>query len=241
VCPECGDSQTRRFCEADGYDSQRPGTPPPAAAPPPGTAPPDTAPPDTAPPDTAPPDTAPPDTAPPLVAVAPFAVVPLPVVASPPVAVPPSGVAAEVVADAGPGVWQVVVTADREYFDFVMAEGGAEAAALAFPRYYPIRRFELRGPEMLIGRHSTSRGINPEIDLSGAPEDLVVSHAHAQLLARPAGRWALVDLKSLNRTYLNDYRAAPVRAETELPLGDGDRVYLGAWTRLTVHAPPAAG
>ena len=39
-----------------------------------------------------------------------------------------------------------MVTADRAYFDSVVAAGGPDAAALEFPAYCPERRFRLPGP-----------------------------------------------------------------------------------------------
>ncbi|HEX4703318.1 MAG TPA: FHA domain-containing protein [Pseudonocardiaceae bacterium] len=135
-------------------------------------------------------------------------------------------------------LWHAEASADRAYFDFVQDSGGAEVAALTFPAFYPIRRFSLRGPSMLIGRYSARRGINPEIDLSGRPEDPAVGRMHAQLVSRPDGCWAVVDLESTNHTYLNDFTSDPIRPDTMVDLRDGDRIYLGAWTMLTVHAGP---
>jgi hypothetical protein len=156
-----------------------------------------------------------------------------PLVDSPPVAAEPPPV--EPVA---PLQWHVVATADRAYFDFVQSTGGAEVGSLTFPTYYPIRRFSLRGASMLIGRYSVHRGIDPEIDLGGTHEDPAVGRAHAQLVSRPNGCWAVVDLESTNHTYLNDFTADPIRPNVVVDLRDGDRIYLGTWTRLTVHARP---
>src|SRR5439155_1693102 len=69
--------------------------------------------------------------------------------------------------------WEAVVAADREYYD---REAGDE---VAFPVGCPERVFALAGDRVLIGRRSVSRGINPDIDLSGAPEDTGISRAHA--------------------------------------------------------------
>jgi hypothetical protein len=139
---------------------------------------------------------------------------------------------------APPSEWHAVATADSAYFAFVRDTGGDEVAILTFPTYYPTRRFSLRGPSMLIGRYSVRRGIDPEIDLGGPPEDPAVGRAHAQLVSQPDGCWALVDLESTNHSYLNDFTAAPLRPNTAVVLHDGDRIYLGAWTVLTVHAGP---
>ena len=83
--------------------------------------------------------------------------------------------------------WTAVVSADRAYYDAVQAAGGPDAAGIAFPAYFPQRRFRLAGTEVRIGRHSTSSGIDPEIDLSVAPADPGVSRLHAVLLKAPDG------------------------------------------------------
>jgi FHA domain len=133
---------------------------------------------------------------------------------------------------AGPA-WTAVVTADRGYFDAVVAAGGPDAATMEFPGYCPERRFRLAGPEMRIGRRSVSRGLQPEIDLTGPPADTGVSHLHAVLLAQPDGSWAIVDPGSANGTKLNDQ---DLGIGVQTPLHDGDRICLGAWTRLTISS-----
>jgi pSer/pThr/pTyr-binding forkhead associated (FHA) protein len=126
-----------------------------------------------------------------------------------------------------------VVTADRAYFEIVRAAGGPDAGIIEFPDYCPDRRFPLRGSQLLIGRRSRSRGISPEIDLTGPPEDPGVSHAHALLLPHTDGGWAVVDLGSANGTYVNDpYKPVPVRVP--VPVRPGDRIYAGAWTVLLI-------
>ncbi|MQA26874.1 MAG: FHA domain-containing protein, partial [Micromonosporaceae bacterium] len=111
---------------------------------------------------------------------------------------------------------------------------GPDAGGIHFPEYCPQRRFELRGDQMVIGRFSRSRGITPDIDLVGPPEDPGVSHLHAMLVTQPDGGWAVVDLGSANGTYVNG-APEPIPSETPVPLHDGDHVNLGAWTKLTVH------
>jgi hypothetical protein len=130
--------------------------------------------------------------------------------------------------------WQVVVTADRAYFEAVRKLGGEDAEALSFPRFVPERRFVLAGQQLLIGRRSRSRGVAPEIDLTGPPEDPGVSHSHALLVPHEDG-WAVVDLESANGTYHNDPDSAPLAAHTPTPVKDGDHIYVGAWTRLAVR------
>ncbi len=133
--------------------------------------------------------------------------------------------------------WTAVVTADRGYYDSVIAEGGPDAASIEFPGYCPERRFRLSGREMRIGRRSVSRGLEPEIDLTGPPADPGVSHLHAVLIAEPDGTWAVLDPGSANGTVVNE---GEIVAGVRVPLHDGDRVCVGAWTVLTIQAPPAS-
>jgi hypothetical protein len=130
--------------------------------------------------------------------------------------------------------WTATVTADRVYFDSVMAVDGPDASGIGFPPYCPDRHFPLAGKEISIGRQSRSRGILPDIDLLGPPEDPGVSHLHALLLAQSDGGWSIVDLDSANGTLVND-EPNPLRPNIPRPLVDGDRVYIGAWTRITLR------
>jgi hypothetical protein len=216
-CPQCGTIRSGQFCETCGYDfaSGKPAVAPPAAT---GTAPPDQAPPDQAPPDQAAPAPAPGGDA--------------------------AGAAAAPAGDGSPGpagggdpgsrapVWTAVVTADRAYYERVIAEGGPDAASIEFPGYCPERRFRLSGQEMRIGRRSVSRGLEPEIDLTGPPTDPGVSHLHAVLIAEPDGSWVVLDPGSANGTIVND---GEIPGGVRVPLHDGDRICVGAWTVLTIR------
>jgi hypothetical protein len=141
--------------------------------------------------------------------------------ASPP-PVPPAAASQE---------WAAMVSADRAYYDAVQEAGGPDAAGIAFPAYYPRRRFRLAGTEVRIGRHSASSGIDPEIDLSVPPADPGVSRLHAVLLKAPDGTWSVIDPGSANGTVVNGSEIPPGQA---VPLRDGDRIHLGAWTELRV-------
>jgi hypothetical protein len=150
----------------------------------------------------------------------------------------PVAPAAPVVSVVAPPVagWEAMVIADRAYFDAVQEQDGPDAADITFPAYCPDRRFPLAGEQIRIGRRSRSRGLEPEIDLTGPPADPGVSHLHAVLLAQPDGGWALMDPGSTNGTTVND-DPAPVKTDIPIPLNDGDRIHVGAWTTITVHAP----
>jgi len=129
------------------------------------------------------------------------------------------------------GTWTAVVTADRSYYDSVQAEGTPDAASIGFPDRYPPRRIRLSGTEARIGRRSTSRRIEPEIDLRGPPTDPGVSRLHAKLIAGPDGSWSVMDLGSTSGTLVNGSEIAP--GET-VSLREGDHINLGAWTMITM-------
>lgn len=155
-----------------------------------------------------------------------------------PVPTDPAGLAAA----AGPAptkaIWTAVVTADRAYFDSVIADGHVDAALIEFPSNYPERRFELKGPQMRIGRRSVSRRLEPEIDLAGPPTDPGISHLHAVLIAQEDGSWSVLDQGSSNGTQVN---GREIESGKPVPLHDGDCVCLGAWTALTLRRLPTPG
>jgi pSer/pThr/pTyr-binding forkhead associated (FHA) protein len=206
LCPRCGAARSGRFCEGCGLDldSPLPPVPPLPAA----------------------------SSMPP--------VTPMPPVASPvPLAEPPATARPDSGGDqpgitpgpAASAAWSVVATADRAYYDTVTASGGPEAASVTFPAYCPERRFALTGQEMRIGRRSASRGLTPEIDLTGPPLDPGISRLHAVLVARPGLGWSVIDPGSENGTLVNGNEIA---TGVPVPLHDGDRIHLGAWTVITV-------
>lgn len=133
-----------------------------------------------------------------------------------------------------PKTWSVVVAADERYFRAVKSDGGPDAGEIQFPQFCPERRFPLSGRQVSIGRRSHTRGIAPEIDLTGPPEDIGVSRLHA-LFVPTADGWSIVDMKSANGTYVN-YSREPLRPDEPRPLVAGDKVHLGAWTTLTLYA-----
>ncbi|MBB6174811.1 pSer/pThr/pTyr-binding forkhead associated (FHA) protein [Nocardiopsis mwathae] len=132
------------------------------------------------------------------------------------------------------GPWHAVVTADPAYYQVMADRGLLDPDVLRFPASPRRRRVPLNKPQVYIGRRSASRQILPEIDLAGPPEDPAVSHLHAVLLARRGGAWALVDVGSTNGTTING-TDDPIESDREVPLHDGDRIYVGAWTVITVQ------
>ncbi|GGS50490.1 hypothetical protein GCM10010156_06520 [Planobispora rosea] len=134
---------------------------------------------------------------------------------------------------AGPAArWEATVQADRDHYDRMIAQGGPDAGRIAFPPYCPRRDIPLADGEIRIGRTSRSRNLVPEIDLGDPPEDPGVSHLHAVLLPSPGGAWTLVDPGSANGTVVNGRQ---VGVNEPVPVDDGDRIHLGAWTLITLR------
>ncbi|MCC3772140.1 FHA domain-containing protein, partial [Streptomyces sp. UNOC14_S4] len=130
--------------------------------------------------------------------------------------------------------WVAVIAPDREYFMAMMSRSGPEAAGLNLPAYSPELQLPLSGPQVTIGRRRHSTGESPDIDLSRPPEDPGVSHQHAMLVQQPDGSWAVVDQDSTNGTTING-SAESIKPYVPVPLRDGDRVHVGAWTTITVR------
>ena len=131
----------------------------------------------------------------------------------------------------GVSTWTAVVNADRAYYDSVRPVNEKDTASISFPVSIPERRFPLSGTQVRIGRRSVSRGIEPEIDLTGPPSDPGVSRLHAVLRAEPDASWSVTDLDSPNGIQVNGKDVPPNEA---VRLRDGDRIHLGAWTVITI-------
>jgi hypothetical protein len=85
----------------------------------------------------------------------------------------------------------------------------------------------------LIGRHSSSRNINPDIDCE---PDTGCSRRQAYLTSAD-GYWYINDLESSNGTFVADATASlpdePITARTQIT--PDMRIYVGAWTRIVVR------
>lgn len=124
--------------------------------------------------------------------------------------------------------WEAIVTADRAQFDRVAAPG------VSFPADYAERHFPLAEGENRIGRSRGQPGEHrPEIDLVGPPADPGISRLHAVLERRADGVCVVRDVGSTNGTVVGD-EPSPIAPHTDVPLADGDRIRLGAWTTITV-------
>jgi hypothetical protein len=147
---------------------------------------------------------------------------------------PPTAAAAEPSA-ADPSddsaTWVVVIEVDAEWFAL---KGELADAALPDPSSSTV---PLVGHTVLIGRASRSQGVKPAISLDA---DTGVSRRHAQLVLDRQSL-SLIDLVSTNGTYLvrtgdePDEATEPVAPSVPHALADGDRLYLGAWSKLTVR------
>ena len=125
--------------------------------------------------------------------------------------------------------WYVEVDADREYFDRL------EPDDVEFPHEHSPFAMALEDPEIVVGRTSTSRGIEPDLDLGRDPVDPAISHEHAAFVRADDGTYSIVDRDSTNGTYLNG-ATTPIEPEVRHPVRDGDRVHIGVWTTITVRA-----
>ncbi|MFF3747742.1 FHA domain-containing protein [Streptomyces kronopolitis] len=130
--------------------------------------------------------------------------------------------------------WVVAIAPDREYFMAMMGRSGPEAAGLNLPAYSPEQVLPLANGQIAIGRRRNSTGEAPDIDLGSTPEDPGVSHQHALLVQQQDGSWAVVDQNSTNGTTIN-LAEDPIQPYVPVPLHEGDRVHVGAWTTLTVR------
>jgi hypothetical protein len=127
----------------------------------------------------------------------------------------------------GAGVWEAVVSADREQFERMGAEG------LEFPDGRRERLIALDADEVRIGR--PRQGDAPlEIELSGATRDPGASHLHAVLERQRDGSYVLRDLGSMNGTMVGD-DPNPIGTGVRVALDDGDVIRLGAWTAITIR------
>ncbi|MEU1454846.1 FHA domain-containing protein [Streptomyces avermitilis] len=133
-----------------------------------------------------------------------------------------------------PLTWSATIGPDRDYFMAMMQRSGPEAAGLNLPAYSPEQQRALTGNQISIGRRRHSTGDTPDIDLSVPPEDPGVSHQHAVLVQQPDGSWAVVDQNSTNGTTVNGAEE-PIQPFVPIPLQDGDRVHVGAWTTITIR------
>ncbi|MCU1642359.1 MAG: hypothetical protein JWN03_2634 [Nocardia sp.] len=129
-------------------------------------------------------------------------------------------------------IWVAIVTADLAHYNRMIAQNGPDVDRVDFPDYYPERRIPLHGSDILIGKHSATQGLHPEIDLAIAPADIAVSRSHA-ILHVNGESVTVTDLGSTNGTCMND-SSTPIPAKTPVPVQPGDRIHVGGWTTIAL-------
>ncbi|MBC7882797.1 MAG: FHA domain-containing protein [Anaerolineae bacterium] len=87
------------------------------------------------------------------------------------------------------------------------------------------REFPVRGEVSFIGRRGGTVKPNPEIDLTGIPNDNVISRPHARISWDPGyGCYIIIDEKSRNGSFINSIMLDP---EVPYQLANGDVLQLG--------------
>jgi hypothetical protein len=145
--------------------------------------------------------------------------VPTPVVEPPSSPTPPP---------AGPDSWVAELWVDPDWYAAQKPEDPMPSAGL--PGLVPLRE-----RSVLVGRPSVSRNIHPQVDCGA---DAGVSRRHCQLNT-DGQRWWVEDLQSANGTYVSrpgePVPTTPVPPGQRRELEDGDRLFLGAWTKIVVR------
>jgi hypothetical protein len=120
--------------------------------------------------------------------------------------------------------------ADRSHWERMVGSGEP-----AFPDVAPTMTYELTGDRMTLGRVRPGRTSDVDIELTGPSTDPAVSQHQCEFVRDPAsGTWSVRDTDSANGTWINDadHPLAPGQAHVLAP---GDRIFVGAWTCLTVN------
>lgn len=120
------------------------------------------------------------------------------------------------------------LTADRAHWDRMVGSGEP-----AFPTALPALRFELTGDRVTLGRARPGSPEPIDLALTGVAADPAVSHHHC-VFERQGAQWVVRDAGSANGTWIND-ATRPLPPDRTHALADGDRILIGAWTRLTVR------
>lgn len=143
---------------------------------------------------------------------------------------PDSSPAQPVAHESGDQPWIAVVTVDLEFFERMQFAGVEPPVSSPEPA-----SIELPPTDVLVGRHSESRGTFPEVDLGSlfadeGATDPAVSTNHCRL-HRTASGWTITDLGSTNGTFLAD-ETEPIAPGTPMSLVPGTPIFVGAWTRI---------
>jgi hypothetical protein len=127
----------------------------------------------------------------------------------------------------------LVLSADKAHWDRMVGSGEP-----AFPSEVPTLSFALDGERAMLGRIRTGHPVDVDLPLTGSAGDPAVSHNQCEFV-REAGSWTVRDAGSSNGTWVND-ADAPLAEGVTHTLAPGDRLFVGAWTCLTVQAAAPA-
>ncbi|GLY27794.1 FHA domain-containing protein [Kineosporia sp. NBRC 101731] len=127
-----------------------------------------------------------------------------------------------------PLTWVAEVWIDPDWYS--TQESDEPCPSPGMPQVVP-----LWDQSILVGRRSTSRNIHPQVDCGN---DHGVSRRHAQLTT-DGQRWFAEDLQSSNGTHIAPAGAplptTPIPGGQRTEFREGDRVYVGAWTRIVIR------
>jgi hypothetical protein len=124
----------------------------------------------------------------------------------------------------------LAVGADRDHWERMVGSGEP-----AFPDVAPTLTLELTGDRATLGRVRPGRPQDVDLGLSGAAADPAVSAHQCEFTRDPdTGAWSVRDSGSANGTWIND-APEPLAAGQAHTLAAGDRIFVGAWTCLTVN------
>jgi hypothetical protein len=125
----------------------------------------------------------------------------------------------------------LVLGADKAHWDRMVGSGEP-----AFPTESPTLTFLLDGEKAMLGRIRSGAPVDVDLALTGAAGDPAVSHHQCEFV-REGGNWTVRDAGSSNGTWVND-ATAPLAEGVTHTLVPGDRLFVGAWTCLTVQPGP---
>ena len=133
-------------------------------------------------------------------------------------------------AQAGP-ISTATISVDLAFFERMQFAGVEPPTDLPEPVV-----IELPPTDVLVGRHSETRGTFPEVDLSSVfgekspATDPAISSSHCRLHRGTAG-WTVTDLDSTNGTFIDD-STDPLTPGRPMSIMPGTPIYVGAWTKI---------
>jgi hypothetical protein len=120
--------------------------------------------------------------------------------------------------------------ADRSHWERMVGSGEP-----AFPDVAPTMTFELTGDRATLGRVRPGRTSDVDLQLTGPGADPAVSQHQCEFVRdEETGAWSVRDTDSANGTWINEADAPLPQGQAHV-LAAGDRIFVGAWTSLTVN------